>query len=408
MSLKKLDAGQTYLTLQGASGLFFALMTTTNLVYQVQVAHLSPLELVLVGTALELSVFLFEVPTGIVADVYSRRLSIIIGTFLIGAGFIIGGTIPRFDAILLSQLIWGFGFTFTSGATQAWIADEVGEAQAGHAFLRGAQFHQFGSLLGIAISTALANVTVNLPIIVGSVLYMLLALFLIVAMPEMGFKPTRSEDRNSWQKMAHTFQYGLQTVRTSPALLMIIAVGIIYSIFSEGFDRLWTPHFLNAFALPKLGSLEPVTWFGIVRGGGLILSIIATGIVNRRVDTSSHIAIARAMLVLNFSIGVGVMIFGLITEFTLGLLVLLAIWPLRTMYSPLYDTWVNLHAESSVRATVISMSSQAGALGEIIGGPIFGVIATFTTVSTALAAAGGVLLVGLVLYAREIRRNERE
>ncbi len=281
MSLKKLDAYKTYLILQGAGGLFFALMTTTNLVYQAQVAHLSPLQLVLVGTALELSVFLFEVPTGIVADVYSRRLSVIVGTFLMGLGFIFGGTIPRFDAILLSQLIWGFGFTFTSGATQAWIADEVGEAKAGRAFLRGSQVRQAGSLIGIVVATALANLTVNLPIIIGSIFYMLLAFFLMIVMPEAGFKPTRLENRNSWQKMAYTFKSGLQTVRTSPALLLIIAVGVIYSVFSEGFDRLWTPHFLNEFELPQLGSLEPVTWFGIVRGGGLILSIIATGIVNR-------------------------------------------------------------------------------------------------------------------------------
>ncbi len=112
------------------------------------------------------------------------------------------------------------------------------------------------------------------------------------------------------------------------------------------------------------------------------------------------------MFVLSGVTGIGVVIFGLMTEFAVGLAVLLAIWPARNMYSPLYDTWVNLHAESSVRATVISMSSQAGALGEIVGGPIFGVIATVTTVSTSLTVAGGVLLAGLVLYVHEIRRNE--
>jgi DHA3 family tetracycline resistance protein-like MFS transporter len=407
MSLKKLDAYKTYLILQGAGGLFFALMTTTNLVYQVQVANLTPLQLVLVGTALELSVFLFEVPTGIVADVYSRRLSIIIGTFLMGAGFLIGGTFARFDAILLSQLIWGFGFTFTSGATQAWIADEMGEGKAGPVFLRGAQVRQAGSLVGIGVATMMANLLVNLPIIIGSILYMLLALFLILVMPETGFKPTNLENRNSWQKMAHTFQTGLQAVRTSPTLLLIIAVGVIYSVFSEGFDRLWTPHFLNEFELPKLGSLEPVTWFGIVRGGGLILSIIATGILNRRLDTTNHVAVARTMFVLTALTGVGVIAFGLLTEFALGLAVLLAVWPARNLYSPLYDMWVNHHAESSVRATVISMSSQAGAFGEIIGGPIFGVIATLTSVGSSLTIAGGVLIVGLGLYLKEMRRSEK-
>ena len=62
-------------------------MITVNLVFMVQVAGLDPLQMVLVGTVLEASVFLFEVPTGVVADVVSRRLSVIIGYAIIGAGF---------------------------------------------------------------------------------------------------------------------------------------------------------------------------------------------------------------------------------------------------------------------------------------------------------------------------------
>ena len=48
-------------------------------VYLVRELHLSPLQLVLMGTAMEAAVFVFEVPTGVVADTYSRRLSLVIG-----------------------------------------------------------------------------------------------------------------------------------------------------------------------------------------------------------------------------------------------------------------------------------------------------------------------------------------
>ena len=53
--------------------------------------EMSPLELVLVGTVMELSIFVFEVPTGIVADTTSRRLSIVIGNVVMGIGFIVLG-----------------------------------------------------------------------------------------------------------------------------------------------------------------------------------------------------------------------------------------------------------------------------------------------------------------------------
>jgi uncharacterized membrane protein YczE len=61
-------------------------MVTVNLVFMVTVAGLDPLQMVLVGTALELSAFLFEIPTGVVADAVSRKVSVIIGHALIGLG----------------------------------------------------------------------------------------------------------------------------------------------------------------------------------------------------------------------------------------------------------------------------------------------------------------------------------
>ena len=75
----QLDATRVYIVMEMAIALFLCMVFTTNSLYEATVAGLAPLQLVLIGTTLELSAFLFEVPTGIVADIYSRRLSIIIG-----------------------------------------------------------------------------------------------------------------------------------------------------------------------------------------------------------------------------------------------------------------------------------------------------------------------------------------
>src|SRR3954451_7221110 len=115
MHLRKWDAYRVYLILSGGSSLLFSMIFTLNLVYEAKVVGLTPLQLVLVGTTLETTAFLFEIPTGIVADLYSRRLSVIIGFFLIGIGFTIEGSLAFFAAVLLNQVIWGIGSTFTSG-----------------------------------------------------------------------------------------------------------------------------------------------------------------------------------------------------------------------------------------------------------------------------------------------------
>ena len=96
---RKLDAYKLYLALQFFSGLFFSMIFVVTSLYEATVAGLSGAQLILVGTTVEVTILLFEVPTGIVADVYSRRLSIIIGFFLMGIGFLIEGFFPIFGMI---------------------------------------------------------------------------------------------------------------------------------------------------------------------------------------------------------------------------------------------------------------------------------------------------------------------
>ncbi|HZY40398.1 MAG TPA: MFS transporter, partial [Anaerolineae bacterium] len=163
----KRAAYSVYLAMEFASSLFFSMIFTVSMVYQVTTVGLNPLQLVLVGTTLEVAAFVFEVPTGVVADVISRRVSIIIGMFIMGVAFVIEGSIPQFAAILLAQGLWGLGYTFTSGASEAWIADEVGEKRAGQAFLRAGQIGTIGGLLGIGLGTLIGNASINLPIVLG-------------------------------------------------------------------------------------------------------------------------------------------------------------------------------------------------------------------------------------------------
>src|SRR5882724_5893520 len=172
------EAKTVYLILSSASTFFFTTVFTINLVYQLQVAHLGPLQLVLVGTVLEVTIFLTQVPTGALADIYSRRLAVIVGLVLMGVGSLLEGSLPHFWAILLSQVFWGVGVTCTDGADSAWIADEVGDEPLGPLLLRSSQVSSVLELLAIPLSVALASVRLNLPVLVGGGLFLVLALLL--------------------------------------------------------------------------------------------------------------------------------------------------------------------------------------------------------------------------------------
>ena len=108
-----------YLGIKGAFALFFMLWATVAMVYRIEEVGLDPLRLVLLGTALEVAVLVFEVPTGVLADTYGRRRSVITGFLLMGSGFALEGAIPTFAAVLAAQAVWGVGYTFISGALEA-------------------------------------------------------------------------------------------------------------------------------------------------------------------------------------------------------------------------------------------------------------------------------------------------
>src|SRR5690554_6304453 len=83
-SMRKPSAYNIYLIYAGVSAFLFEMVFTVNELYRIEVAGFNPMQLVLVGTALELSCFIFEIPTGILADLKSRKLSVLIGLALIG------------------------------------------------------------------------------------------------------------------------------------------------------------------------------------------------------------------------------------------------------------------------------------------------------------------------------------
>ena len=404
--MRKLSAYTIYLIHSGGYSLFSAMAYTIIAVYYVKVVGLNPLQLVLIGTVLEVSIFLLEIPTGVVADVYSRRLSIIIGTALLGVSCILAGSIPFFVAILLSQVIAAAGYTFLSGAAQAWIADETSETIASKAYMRGAQVSQVCSLIGIGVSTGLAHIQLNLPTIVGGALFIGLAIFTAFTMSEIGFQPTPQQERTSWNAMRNTFREGMQVVRERSVLIAIFSIGIFFGMHTEGLDRLWEAYLLKNFTFPEIGTLEPVIWFGVISVGANIIQIVGTEIARRWLDTSSRLAVPRALFLINTLLVASLVALGLVGSFALVIAIYWSVQLFRSLDRTINTIWINQHADSRVRATIFSMMGQADAFGQAVGGPILGAVGRIVSLRAAMVAAGVLLSPVLPIFMRTIRRHK--
>jgi DHA3 family tetracycline resistance protein-like MFS transporter len=402
----RLKAYTAYLLYSGISSFAMYTIFSINMVYQIETVKLNPLQLVLVGTTLETACFLGQVPTGVLADVYSRRMAVIVGIFLMGAGFLIEGLFPTFPMVLLAQVLWGIGSTFTNGAEEAWVADEIGEAEnrdLGKVFIRGSQIGQIAALLSIPVGIWLATFRLNLPVVSGSSLLLLLAFLLLLIMPEQHFKPTPREERNSWQAMGRMMLDGGKAVRRSPMLLLILAITVFMAMASEGFDRLQTDHFIQDYSFPDLGHLSWLVWFGIISAGSMILVLAVTEVVRRCIDTSNQRTLIATMFLLNMGLIASVAAFALAGNFYLAIAMFWCASICRQANSPLYTTWITRNSDPRMRATIISMLGQVDAIGQIAGGPAVGLIGSIVSLRAALLATCATLSPNAIFFTRALQ-----
>ena len=408
---RRADPRRTYLALEAATSLFFTLGFTLNLVYFVDEIGLSPLQMVLVGTVMEATLFVAEIPTGVVADLYSRRLSVILGATLIGLSLLLQGAVATSAAVFAGQVVWSLGYTFTSGATQAWITDELGEDAVQPVFTRAAQLGLTASFAGILLAGGAAALGLRAPLLVAGTGYLVTALVLAVVMPENGFRPTPPVRRETSAAVRRTLGDALEQARRRPVVRTVLAVSLVIGLGSEAVDRLWVQHVSATFDLPDVPLLSlggeragAFTLFALV---GAVVSLVASLAVNRWAPQA--VAHPHPNLFLAGFAGIqalGVLVFAFSGNLWAAMAGLWVREAAAVVAGPVEAAWVNRHVDAASRATVLSVSSQLNAVGEIAGGPPLGLLARARSIPVALVGAAVLLSPAVVLYAR--LRPERD
>lgn len=382
--------------------LLFQLTSVLNLVYMATVVGLNPFQMVVVGTVLEASVFLFEIPTGVVADLYSRRLSVLIGLVLVGAGFVVQGIGTTFLAMLIAQVIWGIGYTFTSGADRAWLADEIGAQNVAPVFTRAQQLRLGATIVGTLLAGGLGLIDIRLPLIVSGAGFVVLAGALAVTMSERAFAPIPAAERETFAHMGRSLREGLAVARNRPVVRAMLIISLLSGLSSEAVDRLWTVRVLDDFDIPGLpGSDNPAVLFAAISLIGTAIALVVSLVVNalaleRVNDLHPHRLLAGL---------IGVEVAGIAGLALLGTLwaALGGLWARNAaaaLAEPIQSAWLNRNLDSRTRATSLSLNGQADAIGQVIGGPPLGVLANRVSVPAALLTSAAILAPSAAVYAR--------
>ena len=379
-------------------------------VYVVRDLHLSPLQLVLMGTAMEAAVFLCEVPTGVIADTYSRKLSLAIGFLGMGAAWAAVGLVSSPTAVIALWAAWGVSYTFTSGAYQAWLADEIGVESLGPALLRGARIGFVGTLLGLVALVALSTVSLQASVVAGGMLTFACGVLVAAFMPEEGFtRKPRAERGRPWAELAQTASAGARFVRARTLLVLLVVSELFAGMSSEAYDRLRDAHVLRDVGLPHAPSLGATMWFGAAGAVATVFGFFAVGVLIRRVEHRSTREVARVLVALLAVVFAAELVFARVGAFGVALVAILVVSLARSLLAPVYMTWLNQQiTDSSVRATVISIAGQADAVGQAAGGPAIGAIGNAFGLRAALTAGALVLLPAVGFYGRALKHDGRE
>jgi len=95
--------------------------------YFVITAQLSASELLVLGTVVSVTLLVSDIPTGVWSDAVSRKWPLVAGHAFLATGMAMTGLVSAFPLLVITQVLWGVGWGFSSGADVAWITDELGQ-----------------------------------------------------------------------------------------------------------------------------------------------------------------------------------------------------------------------------------------------------------------------------------------
>lgn len=393
-----MKARKQYLWISALMSYGFLLYFTASAIYRIDVANLEAYQLIFLGTALEISVFLFEIPTGILADLKSRKLSIFIGLFIVSLGLLLETSTTLFWVIFLSQSLWGFGYTFISGALSAWVSDETSNVDIEQTFVKAAKYRKAAVVLGILSAAVLGSISVRGAMAFSGVLFFGLSAYVFFFVREDLFVPVKhhaSVIKNYGIQLIH----GLKHIWSSKILRILWVVIFLLGLYSEGIDRLNELFILDEIGFRQIfAHVEPIWITSIV---ALTIAVLGFGILSI-VERHVHKAKYAYTWLIYFTITMigGLLIFTYMSSAYLAVSGFIVFQIVREAKEPLMELIQVRETPIAIKATVLSTMSQTDAIGQLISGPLMAWISFQYTIQTSFLTATviiGVVLIFLVI-----------
>lgn len=386
---------RTYFAVTGLYTLSASLIWGVNTLFLLD-AGLDFFQAFIANAAFTAGMVLFEVPTGVVADTRGRRISFLLSAAILTLGTLAYVAIAAFGGglmpFIVASVFLGLGFTFYSGAVEAWLVDALKatgfEGQLDQVFARGAMVSGAAMLIGTVGGGVLGSIDLAWPYVGRAALLAAVFVVALRAMHDTGFTPRAASlaamPREVRRVLGASITYGWN--RRSVRLMM--GVSFFHGAFMMWGFYAWQPYFL------ELLGKEEAAWVA-----GAVASLIALSMIvgNSVVEFFTRFCGKRTTLLLwaagilaTATVGVG-----LARSFWTALALLVTATATMGVAGPVKQAYLHAVIPTEQRATVVSFDSLVGSGGGIGGQLGLGYIGRAQSIAAGYVTGGVALFAAL-------------
>jgi MFS family permease len=385
---------RTYLSLTLLTTLAASFIWGINTLFLLD-AGLSNTEAFAANAAFTVGQVLFEVPTGVVADTRGRRLS-----YLLGAGTLLVSTLlylymwqihAPFWGWAIASILLGLGFTFFSGATEAWLVDALKatdyKGNLERIFGRAQTVGGAAMLVGTVSGGIVAQLTnLGVPYLIRAAMLGVTLLIAMRFMHDLGFKPQR--DVTPVTAVRNVIRGSIDNgFRNPPVRWLMLAAPFGFAVGIYGFYAA-QPYLLELFGDRNaygIAGLAAAIVAGAQIVGGLTVSRVRR-LFRRRTDALLLGTVANVVLLI---------LIGITGNFWIALLLLTGWAFVFALELPLRQAFLNGVIPSEQRATVLSFDNLMGSAGGVVAQPILGRVADVNGYGASYVVSAGIQALAL-------------
>ena len=390
---------RTYYTLLLGNTLAASLIWGINTIFLLD-AGLNNLEAFAANAFFTAGMVLFEVPTGIVADMWGRRVSFLLGTVTLAVTTALYVLLWQIEAPFwewaVVSLLLGLGFTFFSGATEAWLVDALdatgftGELES--VFARGQVISGVAMLTGSVGGGFIAQaISLGAPFVLRAIVLGMMFAVAFVLMRDIGFTPKRdarpmAEIRNIASK---SIEFGWRVPAVKYLMLAApftggVGIYVFYAL---------QPYLLDLYGDPTAYGIAGLV--AAIIAGSQILGGLAAPRIRRIFRLRTSALIAAAGLSTLCLVGIG-----LIENFwaVIGFIVVWGLLFAATL--PIRQAYLNGMIPSEQRATIISFDSLMNSTGGVVAQPLLGRAADVWGYPASYLLSAGISAFALPFFAK--------